>query len=29
VHNLKLKLYPLLIAAIGAIAASGGVFRSR
>jgi hypothetical protein len=29
VHNLKLKLYPLLFAAIGVIAASGGVFRSR
>jgi hypothetical protein len=29
VHNLKLKVYPLLIAAIGVIAASGGTFRSR
>jgi hypothetical protein len=29
VHNIKLKVYPLLIAAIGVIAASGGVFRSR
>ncbi len=27
--HLKLKLYPLLIAAIGVIAASGGTFRSR
>ena len=26
-HNLKLKVYPLLIAAIGVIAASGGYFR--
>jgi hypothetical protein len=29
VHNLKLKVYPLLIAAIGVIAASGGYFRGR
>jgi len=29
VHNIKLKLYPLLIAAIGVIAASGGHFRAR
>jgi hypothetical protein len=29
VHNLKLKLYPLLIAAIGAIAAGGGYMRTR
>jgi hypothetical protein len=29
VHNLKLKLYPLLIAAIGVIAASGGHVRGR
>jgi hypothetical protein len=29
VHNLKLKLYPLLIAAIGVIAANGGYFRGR
>jgi hypothetical protein len=29
VHHLKLKLYPLLIAAIGVIAASGGYFRAR
>jgi hypothetical protein len=28
-HQLKLKLYPLLIAAIGVIAASGGYFRGR
>ncbi|MDX6698871.1 MAG: hypothetical protein QOE65_2268 [Solirubrobacteraceae bacterium] len=28
-HHLKLKLYPLLIAAIGVIAASGGYFRAR
>ena len=28
-QSLKLKLYPLLIAAIGVIAASGGTFRSR
>jgi hypothetical protein len=28
-QHLKLKLYPLLIAAIGVIAASGGTFRSR
>jgi hypothetical protein len=27
--NLKLKLYPLMIAAIGVLAASGGSFRSR
>jgi len=27
--SLKLKLYPLLIAAIGVLAASGGTFRSR
>jgi hypothetical protein len=27
--TLKLKLYPLLIAAIGVLAASGGGFRSR
>jgi hypothetical protein len=29
VQNLKLRIYPLLIAAIGVIAASGGTFRSR
>ena len=29
VHSLKLKVYPLLIAAIGVIAASGGYFRGR
>jgi len=29
VHNLKLKLYPLLFAVIGVIAASGGYFRGR
>jgi hypothetical protein len=28
-QNLKLKLYPLMIAAIGVLAASGGSFRSR
>jgi hypothetical protein len=28
-HRLKTKLYPLAIAAIGAIAASGGYFRWR
>jgi hypothetical protein len=28
-QSLKLKLYPLLIAAIGVLAASGGTFRSR
>ena len=28
-QHLKLRLYPLLIAAIGVIAASGGTFRSR
>jgi hypothetical protein len=28
-HQLKLKLYPLVIALIGAIAASGGYFRYR
>jgi hypothetical protein len=28
-HQLKLKLYPLLIAAIGVLAASGGYFRGR
>ena len=28
-HNLKLKVYPLLIAAIGVIAASGGYLRAR
>jgi hypothetical protein len=28
-RQLKLKLYPLLIAVIGVIAASGGGFRSR
>lgn len=28
-QHLKLKLYPLLIAAIGVIAASGGYFRAR
>lgn len=27
--NLKLKLYPLMIAAIGVIAASGGSWRTR
>ena len=29
VQNLKLKLYPLLIAAVGVIAASGGYMRTR
>jgi hypothetical protein len=28
-RNLKLKLYPLMFAVIGAIAASGGYFRGR
>jgi hypothetical protein len=28
-HNLKLKLYPLAIAAIGVIAAAGGQLRTR
>ncbi|MEA2443075.1 MAG: hypothetical protein QOJ12_367 [Thermoleophilales bacterium] len=28
-QSLKLKVYPLLIAAIGVIAASGGLFRTR
>jgi hypothetical protein len=28
-QSLKLKLYPLLIAAIGVLAASGGYFRGR
>ena len=28
-QHLKLKVYPLLIAAIGVIAASGGYFRAR
>ena len=28
-HTLKTKLYPLAIAAIGAVAASGGYFRWR
>jgi hypothetical protein len=28
-HSLKAKLYPLAIAAIGALAASGGYFRWR
>jgi hypothetical protein len=28
-RHLKLKLYPLVFAAIGAIAASGGYFRGR
>jgi hypothetical protein len=29
VRNLKLKLYPLALAVIGAIAATGGSFRGR
>jgi hypothetical protein len=28
-NQLKLKLYPLAIAAVGVIAASGGTFRTR
>lgn len=28
-QNLKFKLYPLMIAAIGVLAASGGGFRTR
>ena len=28
-HRLKLKVYPLMFAAIGALAASGGWFRTR